>query len=325
MSMYKLKFSALIFLIVIIKLCLVIHLTNNLSGPITSSESVPESVSPQEEGLKVLSPKEIDDILQNVSMRSPYQILFLTHKRFKLLEQVIDSFFSQPEARSFDISISLDDIDSRVAVKDLLGKYLSKYEWSRGRMRLLTFDDHLKGGSLASNERKCTDHMVFALQEVFKGSTEFGVVVEEDLLLAPDFLEMMIVGSKAMKMDPSLFCISGFGESVLNGTEPVLQRVKGFPGCGWGTSAEQAKAFYQPSFWARYRNWDWTLHTHMEENNLHCLKSPLSRTHHLGHHGIHVDDNTAFDKMPFANSPSGSHTFDSIINSLIDGPSPTRP
>ena len=65
---------------------------------------------------------------------------------------------------------------------------------------------------------------------------EFAIFIENDLILAPDFLWFFRSTAPLLERDPSLWCVSswndnGFGEIV--GDERRLFRTDYFPGLGW--------------------------------------------------------------------------------------------
>eukprot|EP00438_Fugacium_kawagutii_P001246 Skav223442 [mRNA] locus=scaffold350:708423:708698:+ [translate_table: standard] len=64
----------------------------------------------------------------------------------------------------------------------------------------------------------------------------FSIFIENDLILAPDFLWYFRVASPLLERDPSLWCISSWndnGFSDIATDERRLFRTDYFPGLGW--------------------------------------------------------------------------------------------
>ena len=79
---------------------------------------------------------------------------------------------------------------------------------------------------------------------------EFAIFIENDLILAPDFLWYFRLAAPLLDRDPSLWCVSswndnGFQEIVSD--ELRLFRTDYFPGLGWMIRSLAASQFHRNS------------------------------------------------------------------------------
>ena len=84
---------------------------------------------------------------------------------------------------------------------------------------------------------KIAAHFRMALQRAFseRGNSHV-ILVEEDLVLAPDFLEFFSAGARVMEADTTVWCVSAWNDNGLDNLvrdERRLFRTDYFPGLGW--------------------------------------------------------------------------------------------
>ncbi|CAM9837029.1 unnamed protein product, partial [Laminaria digitata] len=152
-------------------------------------------------------------------------VVLLTCNREALLRKTIESLRAVRGMDMSNVMVLQDGADPPVA--DLVrkeGLYLKQNTHTPG----------LRGGGGAA---KIAKHYKFALDHVFQRAPEAPVIiVEDDLLFSPDFLEYLEANAPILERDPTTLVLSawndnGYRERVWDKTE--LQRTLFFPGLGW--------------------------------------------------------------------------------------------
>ncbi|CAK9033615.1 3-mannosyl-glycoprotein 2-beta-N-acetylglucosaminyltransferase (N-glycosyl-oligosaccharide-glycoprotein N-acetylglucosaminyltransferase I) (GNT-I) (GlcNAc-T I) [Durusdinium trenchii] len=166
---------------------------------------------------------------------------------------------------------------------------------------------------------RISEHFRFVLEESFvKKGFEFAVFLENDLLVAPDFLWLFRASAWLLTADPSLFCVSawndnGFSDAALLRAElnaTRLFRTDYFPGLGW--MIQNTTWFSLRPSWPRYPStgWDhWLRHGGRQQLELaasaesggsgaarECVAPEVSRTHHFDQRGTNVKVGTPMAK-----------------------------
>ena len=243
------------------------------------------------------------------------RIIFVTHSRPELVKRCIDSILSQPGTSQYNIMISLDNEDKEQEVLGIISELEIKYPSYKESMKLVIKP---KEKRKMTSERAMSSHVHFAMNQLFTGDTQYGMLLEEDLWFSPDFVELMTMSIDVMEKDKTLFCASGWNDNgflPFAADEKKLLRTKGFPGYGWIISRKHITPFLAklPN---SVRNWGAWLDHYVIDHNLECIVPEVPRTRHLGAGGVHISDNTYYDSMTFAKSESGQGTFDDSITRL---------
>ena len=98
---------------------------------------------------------------------------------------------------------------------------------------------HMRGGFKVDGAERIATHYKYALSFMFDKAADKApgvIIVEDDLLFSPDFLEYFESFSPILVSDPSLWIISawndnGFKTKVTD--RGALKRTEFFPGLGW--------------------------------------------------------------------------------------------
>ena len=119
------------------------------------------------------------------------------------------------------------------------------------------------------------------------------VVVEDDLLFAPDLMEWFLFGWSAMRADASLWCVSAWHDNGLSGLvrEPKkVLRTEYFPGLGWLLS----RKLYKEELEEKWPNEHWDHWMRSEtvfktSRGRECVVPEVPRTFHNGNVGTFMD------------------------------------
>lgn len=136
---------------------------------------------------------------------------------------------------------------------------------------------------------KISRHYRWALNQVFRtlGHTA-AIVVEDDLEVAPDFLEYFRALLPVLRSDRSLWCVSAWNdngrEGLVDPAQPeLLYRTDFFPGLGWMLLRElweELEPKWPASFWD-----DWMRQPEQRRGRA-CIRPEISRTLTFGRQGV---------------------------------------
>uniref|UniRef100_A0A7S4KLP6 Uncharacterized protein n=1 Tax=Guillardia theta TaxID=55529 RepID=A0A7S4KLP6_GUITH len=135
------------------------------------------------------------------------------------------------------------------------------------------------------------DHYKFVLSDVFADeSVQFCIVVEEDMVFAPDFLEFFLLYAPVMKKDATVYCVSAYND---NGFETLaldssqVYRTEWFIGLGWLALREIVTHEWLPH-WPE-THWDHWLREDEQRKGRECLFPEVPRDFHIGERGANMD------------------------------------
>jgi len=151
----------------------------------------------------------------------------------------------------------------------------------------------------------------FALAQSFSKGHSHVIVLEEDLLTSKDFLRFFIQTAPILDKDPSLFCVCAWND---NGHQSIawdqrrVFRTEYFAGLGWMISKKewdrlQGKWPNVPS-----TGWDHWMRLSTSNDRRECLAPEISRTKHIGEHGVNVmggSQNSLYASWGFSNLSPG--------------------
>jgi len=150
---------------------------------------------------------------------------------------------------------------------------------------------------------KISQHFKGALEATLtKRGHSHAVMIEDDLLLSPDFLRLFWSSAWLLQADRSLWCVSAWNDQGFPHTtaDPKrLQRTDYFPGLGWMISAE---------IWAELREkwpdapttgWDHWMRLTTTSKGRECVAPEINRSRHASARGTNVIDNKPFERFTF--------------------------
>ncbi|XP_071535551.1 protein O-linked-mannose beta-1,2-N-acetylglucosaminyltransferase 1-like [Panulirus ornatus] len=134
----------------------------------------------------------------------------------------------------------------------------------------------------------------FALYSVFERwpHVDKAILLEDDLLLAPDLLSYFHQAAPALTLDPTLYLVNAFGQNSYPCTarDPTtILRAEMYPQYGWMTTrrwVQHVLPLWVPP--GSGRDWDWWVYTEGVRGRLEAVVPEVSRTAHGGAAGAHV-------------------------------------
>ncbi|XP_071515439.1 LOW QUALITY PROTEIN: protein O-linked-mannose beta-1,2-N-acetylglucosaminyltransferase 1-like [Panulirus ornatus] len=144
----------------------------------------------------------------------------------------------------------------------------------------------------------------FALHSVFEyfPRADKAIVLEDDLILSPDFLRFFHQVSPVLDRDPSVYCVNAYSSNSFGDTasDPrVLLRARTYPMYGWMVTRRYASEVIR--MWVPpWVSGDWDLWLAFEDlrKGRDVVFPEVSRTFHMGSSGVHV---SGFEQEVFFN------------------------
>lgn len=146
---------------------------------------------------------------------------------------------------------------------------------------------HPDGGHYENGYFRLASHYKWALDQVFQRKDIARVIIlEEDLLIAPDFFDLFAATKTLVDTDIQLFGVSawndnGMAQSVKDTQQ--LYRSDFFPGLGWMMPRriwEELGPRWPRAYWD-----DW-LREPKQRQGRHIIRPEVCRTFHIGQHGV---------------------------------------
>eukprot|EP00735_Rhodelphis_limneticus_P010995 TRINITY_DN4037_c0_g1::TRINITY_DN4037_c0_g1_i1::g.12016::m.12016 TRINITY_DN4037_c0_g1::TRINITY_DN4037_c0_g1_i1::g.12016 ORF type:complete len:631 (-),score=77.63,sp/Q9XGM8/MGAT1_ARATH/37.50/6e-47,GNT-I/PF03071.10/1.6e-72,Glyco_tranf_2_3/PF13641.1/4.7e-07,Glyco_transf_18/PF15024.1/6.2e-06,Glycos_transf_2/PF00535.21/0.0022,ABC2_membrane_3/PF12698.2/0.39 TRINITY_DN4037_c0_g1_i1:43-1935(-) len=210
-----------------------------------------------------------------------YSVLMFTYNRPKYLTRSLDSLFSLGGLDQFPVFVSQDGHDGNV--RSTLSTYHTKFTFTSWEHERPVSGPKQKGPEYISQ------HYHFALEKVFmEFDRSHVIIVEDDMIFAPDFFSYFLQTAPLLDIDPTLWCVSswndnGFSHLTLNQT--LLFRNSYFPGLGWMLTKK---------LWLELRNkwpvshWDHWMRTTTVNQGRECIAPEVSRNYNIGNEGVNM-------------------------------------
>ncbi|KAK3865366.1 hypothetical protein Pcinc_029025 [Petrolisthes cinctipes] len=154
--------------------------------------------------------------------------------------------------------------------------------------------NNMEGIEFVSSGARISHHYRYALHSVFLAFPQASraIVLEEDLLVAPDFFSYFNQTSWLLDVDPSLYCISAWNDlgALHSAHHPYsLRRVETHSGYGWMITRPLFEEIYDqwPSPNEKH-DWDVWLRSSAVRGSRECVVPDVSRTFHYGVSGEHI-------------------------------------
>ena len=267
-------------------------------------------------------------------MASPAAVV-MTHTRADMLSRCLDQLFAQPLVSHFAVYVSEDGGSAQVR------QTAAKFAGVREVLH------HPSGGSGKTFDQsgfaKIAKHFRLALDAVLGESTRahsHAIFIEDDLLLAPDFLLLFASAAPLLRTDPTLWCVSAWHDQGFPhvATDPKrLLRTDYFPGLGWMIGADTWNAELKPKWPTRATTgWDHWMRLSSTSHGRECVVPEVPRSRHKpGKQGnTNVRDNRPFERFAFERNGVDDFgdlsylkrdAYDAEIRSLFDGATLVRP
>ena len=215
-------------------------------------------------------------------------ILLLTCNRPTQLRSTLESLLQVRKVERDNIIISQDGAMQEIA--DIANQYgLKLLQNKRGI--------HLRGGAAHDGAIRIAKHYKYSLSAVFNDDHHYDavVIVEDDLLLSPDFYEYLLAVYPILLSDPSTFIISawsdnGFKATVNSNDSFALRRTDYFPGLGWLLTRSLYKKELEPN-WPE-SHWDHWLRSAKVSRQRAIVYPHVPRSFHNGVKGTFMTQET---------------------------------
>jgi len=266
-------------------------------------------------------PEQLEDFLTH---QTSFPVVVLCHNRANMLKQTLESLFNVRGVKRSDVLVVQDGQSDEVEnVIQNLG--VSFYQRSGSEIDQKEF---------AEPARRITAHYNFSLHKAmtyFRNAPGI-VVVEDDFLFSPDFMEFFVKVAPVVDEDPSVWLASAWNDNGFKGLvkDPLaLRRTDFFPGLGW---------LLLRSVWDEIKSkwpqtqWDWFMRDPKISKDRDIIYPEVPRDFHAGKSGTNVDQGTQmryFDRIDYNRDPSlswkdvdldsiGLEAYEERIESLIN-------
>lgn len=203
-------------------------------------------------------------------------VVILASSRPSLLEQSLNSLLQLRGIDKYQVFISQDGEDN--AVTEVAQRFAKKHDFVR-HVHNDMHDD--KKDAL----HKIADHYKFVFTLLFERElgVNHAILIEEDMLLSPDFLTFFETTAPILDEDPTLFAISSWNDNgylQMDLDPSKLLRTRWFPGLGWMLRRELWVKELKNK-WPAY-NWDHWMRVDAQLQGRDCIVPELSRNHNIG-------------------------------------------
>jgi hypothetical protein len=268
------------------------------NGNIVISKSVPSEIHMPS---VLLAPASIHSSRSSSDFQpSSTVILILVFNRVNYFRQCIASLRALPEFSRYNVVVSQDGNDqemsnavdeAKVSITNLVHLHHAHPPKPFDEAGVLFF--------IAS-------HYKFALDSVFGMGYFHAIVLEDDLLVSPDFLRMFEALAPVLDRDSSVMCISSFNDNGFGHLHlPPNQflRTRYFPGLGWMMRSDVWREL-SPTF--PLEAWDHWMRLDSQHKNRDCIIPYLSRNKNIGEEGSTVESGIfeRLKKMPRNEDPA---------------------
>lgn len=153
----------------------------------------------------------------------------------------------------------------------------------------------LRGGAADDGASRIAQHYKFALSSAFDffKDAEALVIMEDDLLFAPDFYQYLTTAAEILDADPTTFVVSSWSDNGFKGKvhDPyAVRRTDFFPGLGWILTRQLYKTELEAA-WPR-EHWDHWLRSPEIHKHRETIYPQVPRTFHNGVKGTFMNVET---------------------------------
>jgi hypothetical protein len=226
-------------------------------------------------------------------------ILILVYNRVKYFRQCVTSLQALPEFSRYKVVVSQDGDDQEMSnAVDEVKSSVPNLVHIRHAHPPKPFEE---AGALFF----IASHYKFALDSVFEMGYSHVIVIEDDLIVSPDFLRMFESLAPIMDRDPSIMCISSFNDNGfghLHLPSNMFMRTRYFPGLGWMMRSDVWREL-SPKF--PLEAWDHWMRLDGQHKGRDCIIPYLSRNKNIGEEGSTVESGIfeRLKKMPRNDDP----------------------
>ncbi|CAJ1352197.1 unnamed protein product [Effrenium voratum] len=217
-------------------------------------------------------------------------IIVLAHNRPDDLAACLHSLLRLDDVSLFDLFVSLDDGDAYSEMRDVVIGLSREYRqkiavwFANARPVDAEKDNQEQQRWFLTSTGKIAHHYWLAFEKVFtKQNYDFAIFVEEDLVLAPDFLAFFRSSAWLLAEDPSIWCVSawndaGFAFAVSD--QCRLFRSTYFPGLGFMLRREAWLSLRRQWPSAPTMGWDYWMRVAFRQADKECIVPEVPRSRH---------------------------------------------
>jgi len=224
-------------------------------------------------------------------------VVVVAHNREGYLKQSLSALLRAAGSDLFQIYVSLDSPGDygrmELAVGGAVREYMDGSQAADPGLKFLRMRPRSDTAFERSGIGRISRHHEFALEQGLQveGHSHL-IVLEEDLVAAPDFFSLFVATAPLLEHDSSLFCVSAWNDNGMSGVawDPRrLYRTDYFAGLGWMIKRSEwagrlrAKWPAVPS-----TGWDHWMRLPTSNDNRECVVPEVSRTKHIGDQGVNV-------------------------------------
>ena len=213
-------------------------------------------------------------------------IVLLTYNRPELLEGTIQSLLAVRGVSTREIIVMQDG--ALADVTNICKKYNLEVVHNMQGV-------HLRGGIPLDGGQRIARHFRYALSTAFdkRPDAPAVIIVEDDLILSPDFFEYFHAVAPLLELDSTLFLISAWNDNGFKGNvhDPyALQRTEFFPGLGWLLPRVLYKTELEEK-WPK-EHWDHWLRSPEINKYREIVYPQIPRSFHNGIKGTFMNEET---------------------------------
>lgn len=232
--------------------------------------------------------------LVNEQIEPSIAVLVIACNRVEYVKQTLDELLKhRPSAGLFPIIVSQDC--GHQPTSDAIASYGARITHIKhpdlSNIEIPAQERKIKNKVAEVGYYKIARHFKWALTQVFEEMNhEYVIVVEDDLIIAPDFYMYFAATWPLLNFDPSIMCVSAYADNGKMGyinmkENEVLYRTDFFPGLGWMLKKKlwlELKPKWPLTFWD-----DWLREPEQRKNRV-CIRPEVSRTKTIGKKGVSI-------------------------------------
>lgn len=228
------------------------------------------------------------------SIEPSIAVLVIACNRVDYVKQTLDELLKhRPSAGLFPIIVSQDC--GHKPTSDAIASYGGRITHIKhpdlSNIEIAAKDRKMKNKVAEVGYYKIARHFKWALGQVFEEMNhEYAIIVEDDVIIAPDFYTYFSSLLSLLKSDPTVMCVSAFADNGKIGyinpqQNDLLYRTDFFPGLGWMLTKKfwlELKPKWPLTFWD-----DWLREPEQRKDRV-CIRPEVSRTKTIGKKGVSI-------------------------------------
>lgn len=223
-------------------------------------------------------------------------VVVMSHDRPEMTRRCLAALFALPLVERFTIYVSEDGQSQQVRQ--------AAAEFGDRVHEVLSFTPRLgRTAFTRGGVYKIAQHFRAALEAtLFQRGHSHAVMIEDDLLLSPDFLRLFWSTAWLLRADTSLWCVSAWNDQGYPHTardSSRLHRTDYFPGLGWMISSETWSELRAKWPDAPTTGWDHWMRLSSTSRGRECVVPEINRSRHASKRGTNVLDNKPFERFTF--------------------------